>query len=127
MGHGGVTLTFTNRSGATCRISGYPGVALLDASGHKIADAARTPSGYLGGLASSSDPPPILELRQGDTASAMVEAVSQGNGGAPCPAASALEVTPPGETHSVRVTAGLSGCSPEVHPVVPGTSGRAGQ
>ena len=120
-----VTLLFKNTSGAKCVINGYPGVALFDASGHKLGDAARTPSGFFGGLSSDSVHPPILELRPDETASADVEGAYQGSNPTPCPPVAAMEVTPPGETHSVRLTAGMYGCSPRVTPIVPGNTGSA--
>ena len=41
-----------------------------------------------------------------------------------CPTYPKLVVTPPDETHSVTIDAGLPGCSAiQVHPIVPGPNG----
>ena len=124
-GHQAAVIVFQNRGSRTCILSGYPGVAALDPSGRVAANAQRTPTGFVGGLGSSSESPPVLHLAPSDEASATVEGTSVPVGGATsCPTYSALEVTPPGETHSVRLNVGLPGCSPlQVHPVVAGTSG----
>src|SRR3989442_952190 len=55
-GHRGVVLVFTNTGAQPCRLFGYPGVAGLDAGGAQVAQARRTPNGYLGGLASGDRP-----------------------------------------------------------------------
>jgi len=41
-GHRSVALIFTNRGAQPCRITGYPGVAALDAGGTQVAQAQRT-------------------------------------------------------------------------------------
>jgi hypothetical protein len=126
LGHVDQVLLFTNDSQATCTLSGYPGVAGLDAQGSQIVQAERTPSGYFGGLQNSATTPPIVALAPGQSASAIVEGTDSPAGSATsCPTYPALLVTPPNLTVSVRVTPGLPGCSPiEIHPLVPGISGR---
>ncbi len=135
LGHQDQVIVFTNQSESTCVLSGYPGVAGLDAQGNQPVQAERTPNGYLGGLQSGTTTPPSVSLAPGQTASAIVEGTDNPVGSATsCPSYPTLRVTPPNLTVSVRVTVtglgtnppGLPGCSPiEVHPVVPGSSGGA--
>ncbi len=125
LGHQSVVLLFTNRSDATCSLTGYPGVAALNSQGSQADQAQREPNGYLGGLENSTTLP-LVVLTSGQTASALVEATDVGVSGQACPSYPALIVTPPGFTVSTKVSVGgFPGCSNlEVHPVVPGTSGQ---
>jgi hypothetical protein len=135
LGHQDQVILFTNQSQSTCALSGYPGVAGLDAQGNQRVQAERTPYGYLGGLQFGTTTPPSVSLAPGRTASAIVEGTDNPVGSATsCPSYPTLLVTPPNLTVSVRVTVtglgtnprGLPGCSPiDVHPVVPGSSGGA--
>ncbi len=129
LGHQDSVLSFTNQSQSTCTLSGYPGVAGLDAQGNQAVQAERTPSGYMGGLRSGTTASQV-PLAPGQAASAIVEGTDNPVGSATsCPDYPALLVTPPNTTQSVKVTVssepgGLAGCSPiQVHPIVPGTSG----
>jgi Domain of unknown function (DUF4232) len=122
-GHRSAVLTFRNTGSATCRMHGYPGVAGLDGRGTQIEQARRTTSGYLGGLTSGAAAPTV-DLAPGHTASAMVEAMAFRPDGSACTAYAGLLVTPPDETHSVRLGWTGDGCaSLEIHPVVPGRTG----
>ncbi len=125
-GHIGVVLLFTNSSTTTCLLSGYPGVAALDSSGHQAAQAVRTLGGYLGGLPSSATPP-VVTLAAGQVASAVVEGSDVPVGSATsCPTYPGLLVTPPNTTRSTTIIGSLPGCAPiEVHPVVAGKTGSA--
>jgi len=125
LGHEGVVVLFRNTSAAACVLAGYPGVAALDATGRQVAQAERTPSGYLGGMETGSTTPRAVTLGPGATASALVEGTDVPEGTATsCPTYAALLVTPPTSTRSQRLTASLPGCSPlQVHPVVRGTTG----
>jgi hypothetical protein len=127
LGHEGQVILFTNNSQSTCTLSGYSGVAGLGAQGNQVVQAERTLSGYMGGLATGATTSPIVSLAPGQSASALVEGTDVPVGSATsCPSYPALLVTPPNLTVSVQVTAGLPGCSPiQIHPVVPGSSGRA--
>lgn len=128
MGHSALPLIFLNTGSTACRLHGYPEVKALDANGHLVAQAQQTPSGYMGGLADGSTLLPTVDLNPGQSASALVEGddVNPTDGSA-CTAHSSLLVTPPNETHSVRLLTGGGGCSDlQVHPVVPGTTGRSG-
>jgi len=128
MGHEDAPIVFRNRGAGKCRLSGYPGVAGLDDAGHQVTEARRTAHGFMGGLPLENQTPPIVELAPGETASALVEGTSRPPDTVPsCASYAALLVTPPDETHSVRVAVALPACSGlEVHPVVPGPNGGAG-
>jgi Protein of unknown function (DUF4232) len=120
-GHRSIPLIFTNTSSAPCRLYGYPGVAALDGHGNQVAQARRTLSGYLGGTTTG---PANVDISGGQSASALVELIAFNVDGTACTAYPALLVTPPDETHSVKVAIGTDGCSdPQIHPVVPGITG----
>jgi hypothetical protein len=121
-GHEGVVLSFVN-TGAPCSMQGYPGVAGLDSSGRQLTQAARTTSGYLGGLGSGAAPA-LVSIAEGQAASSLIESTDVPSGSSPCQTYSSLLVTPPDETRSVTVQAQMTGCSGlQVHPVVRGVSG----
>ena len=136
VGNVGQTILFTNESQTTCTMSGYPGVAALDAQGNQVAQAQRKLTGMLGGLQNTGTPIPLVTLTPGEVASAEVEGTDNPIGtAASCTYYPSFLVTPPGETHSVKVSAGLAGssipgfpgCTPiGVNPVVPGSTGRLG-
>jgi len=126
-GHSGFPVLFTNTSSSACRMSGYPGVALLDAAGRQVIQAQREPSGFMGGLPGhSAGPLPAIGLASGETASALVEGDDVPlSGVAPCGPFAAILVTPPNATQSVRVDVGVPGCSDfQVHPVVLSATGQ---
>ena len=126
-GHVGTVLVFRNTGTGRCALSGYPGVAGLDANGAQVAQARRTANGYLGGLQSGLTTGPEVPLAPGAAASALVEGTDVPVGSATsCPSYPALLVTPPGTTVSVRLVLAdpFPGCSGlMVHPVVPGLTG----
>ena len=126
-GHSGFPLLFSNKTSQECRLSGYPGVALLYENGRPVIQAQREPSGFIGGLPSySGGPLPAIGLASGETASALVEGDDvPPSGVAPCGQFTAVLVTPPNATQSVRVDVGVPGCSDlQVHPVVLGSTGQ---
>ena len=118
-------ILFMNNWETPCILSGYPGVAGLDSSSHQVTQASRSPSGYLGGLSSSSAPPPVVTLAHGQTASAKVEGTDNPVGNqTSCPSLSGLLVTPPNTDTTVRLPFAPGDCSGlEVHPVVSGDTG----
>lgn len=122
LGHLGEPLVFENVGSAACALSGYPGAALAGPGGRQV-QARRTPDGYLGGLSPSSAAAPVVRLRPRQTASALLEGEDSTAAGETCPTAAALLVTPPNSTVTSRVARPLSMCDPQIHPVVPGTSG----
>lgn len=77
-GHTAELLHFTNVSGHTCFLQGYPGATLKDASGRSLQDAQRTLDGFLGSnLIGAEDPgitaPPRITLAAGHYAIADLE------------------------------------------------------
>jgi hypothetical protein len=125
LGHAGIPVRFRNTGASACTMSGYPGVAGLDAKGSQVVQAQRTPNGYLGGLAQGVTTPPVVTLTNGQVASALIEGSSVPlDNATSCPTFPALLVTAPGETHSVRVAADMPGCTGiAVHPIVAGSTG----
>jgi hypothetical protein len=98
-------------------------VALVSASGRQL-QAARTGSGYLGGLSSPTATVPVIRMAPGQTVSALLEGDDVPSGGGTCPGYASLLVTPPNETSTQRLTRPLSAlCSPQIHPVVTGATG----
>jgi Protein of unknown function (DUF4232) len=135
LGHQDQVILFTNHSQSSCSLSGYPGVAGLNAQGGEAVQAERTLGGYLGGVQPGAATPPVVSLAPGQIASATVEGTDNPIGLATsCPYYPYLLVTPPNLADSARLTVsdlgrpnnpGLPGCTKiEVHPVVPGSSGR---
>jgi hypothetical protein len=135
LGNVGLAILFTNISQTTCTMSGYPGVAALDSQGNQVAQAQRELIGYIGGLQNNATSPPVVTLASGQSASAEVEGTDNPVGAATsCTNYPSFLVTPPGETHSVTISAGVvqgshipgfPGCSPIiVNPMVPGPTGR---
>ncbi len=124
-GHRSMVLVFTNTGSAVCKLYGYPGVAGLDSGGNQIQQAARALRGYLGGLAAGKSPEDLF-LGPGESASAIVEALAfHASDGSACTPFANLLVTPPNETHSVRVAWDNDGCdSLQIHPVVLGKTGQ---
>jgi hypothetical protein len=133
-GNIGQTIVFTNVSEEICSITGYPGVAALDAQGNQIVQAQRRLNGMLGGLPNSKSTIPIVTLAPGEVASAEVEGGDVPVGSeTTCPTYPSFLVTPPAETHSAIVSVGATGSNAPgfqgceattVNPVVPGTTGR---
>jgi hypothetical protein len=122
MGHRSVVLVFTNKGSRPCRMAGYPGVAALNGGGSQVAQAQRTLSGYLGGVASGSAP--RVMLAAGQQASALVEGLGSTGAVSPCTGYAGLLVTIPDDTASTRLSWATDVCSDlQVHPVVPGTTG----
>jgi len=99
-----VTLEFTNQSGHTCTLSGYPGVSALDLRGHALGSpGGRNPSTVR-----------TVRLANGSTASAVLQIVVAGNyPPAKChrSAAAALRVYPPNQTASKVVPLPFEACS----------------
>jgi hypothetical protein len=123
--HTGSAIEFKNR-GSACTLAGYPGVEALSATGQPILTAKRTKSGYVGGV--FSGPIPTVHLAKGTTASALVEWVDGGPLGMPCPRVHSLRITAPGAVSSVTLSPKSlqiqTFCGLQVHPVVPGRTGR---
>jgi hypothetical protein len=121
--HYGVVFVFENVSGAACRMHGYPGLDAQNSNGKTVANAKRTLQGYLGGVSGSV--PPTVDLPPGGFASALGEALAfdPTNTNA-CLPESNIIVTPPNTAGTVTFGWNESCADLEIHPVVPGTSGR---
>lgn len=132
----GQVIGFVNVGKTACTLTGYPGVAALDARGTQVVQAQRELNGMLGGLENGAATPPVVTLEPGKTASAMVEGTDNPVGtDTSCTYYPSLLVTPPNLTRPMKVTVTLSGsifpgfpgCSGiRVNPVVPGSNGRLG-
>jgi hypothetical protein len=133
-GNQGVILRFKN-AGSVCVLGGYPGVAGLSSTGQTIVSATRAREGMLGGF-DKSGALPVVTLRHGQTASAMIEyTVGACVRSHACPRIFAFRVTPPGAVRTQRLTFSPKpdhfGPGPNYHgisvvsinPVVPGTTG----
>lgn len=135
-GSSGQVIGFVNVSKVACTLTGYPGVAGLDAQGRQVIQAQRQLMGMLGGCANFATTPPTVTLRPGQSASAMVEGTDNPVGTATsCTYYPSLLVTTPNLTRPIKVTETLSGSSVpgfpgcsgiRVDPVVPGVTGRLG-
>jgi len=131
-GSAGQTILFTNVGATTCSLSGYPGVAALDAGSNQVVQARRSLNGMLGGV-DVGTAVPVVALSPGQVASAEIEGGDSPTAPATsCPTYPAFLVTPPGETRSERITAGVAGANGpgfpgcqtiSVNPVVPGSTG----
>ncbi len=126
-GHLALVLVFNNVATTPCRMLGYPGVALVNAKGATIANAARTLRGMAGGEPAGVVGPSYVVLKPGHSASALVEASDVPQGGITNCGSYSLIVTAPDQTVAVPAgTATMPRCDLQVHPVVAGTSGGKG-
>jgi hypothetical protein len=91
MGHTGLNLALVNRSTHRCRIYGYGGIQLLDATGAALPTHQDR----------SRPAPTLTTLRPGDRAYSVLTWLST-NEAMPCYAASSLLVIPPDETQQIR-------------------------
>ncbi len=120
MGHQGLVLVFTNTSGTSCVLDGYPGVTARDDNNRDAADARRETIGYIFPSTSRAQ----VVLPPNGTASAGLEwtVVPSGNQTS-CPTYVGLTVTPPGETRSLKIVHGMNFCGDfEIHPLVAGAT-----
>lgn len=108
-------VTFTNVSGGTCVIEGFPGVAALNSGGAQVQQASRTTSASYGEMKVR----PVY-LKPGGVASALV-AANTASCDSPASVAGLL-VTAPDTYHSVRLGPAGDMClhSLTISPVVPG-------
>jgi hypothetical protein len=108
-GQAGGYLKFTNTSDTPCRMSGWPAVTGLTATGQ--AARLRHMQSSMFGAWHYSAPPPVVTLRPGDSAYAIVAAGNKPAGaGTRCPAPYArLRVSPPGDSRNVTISAWLPG------------------
>ena len=108
-GQAGGYLRFTNDSSTPCRMSDWPAVTGLTATGK--ATRLRNLQSTMFGAWHYTAPPPVVTLQPGDSAYAVVAADDHPAGGnAHCPAPYVrLRVSPPGDSGSVTISALLPG------------------
>jgi hypothetical protein len=111
-----VTIDFTNTSGSTCTLFGYPGVSLVTGPPYKqIGLAAKR---------STSTPKKLVALAAGKTAQAQLQIVDALNfPSADCgpTKATALKIYPPNQTEPVYLPNTSTGCSKPVQIMYIGT------
>jgi hypothetical protein len=118
----GVLLGYANHSDEPCTLSGYPAASVVDSAGQPLADAARTPAGFFGGLSAGNAPRLVLF---GDrSGSAVVEWAAAQHGSSQCHPEAELLSTPPGATATASYGVHALVCDLQVHPVVSGATGR---
>jgi hypothetical protein len=95
-GHVYLAVKFTNISATACTLSGYPGVAGLDAAGHQIVQATRDTTSKV----------VSVSLKPGKSATATIRAanVPSGNATSCPPSYVAVVVTPPNTKVSTKLT-----------------------
>ena len=110
-GQAGGYLRFTNNSHALCRMSGWPVVIGLTATGGTT--RLRHLQSTMFGAWHYAAPPPVLTLRPGDSAYAVVAADDHPAGGnTRCPAPYVrLRVSPPADSGNVTISAWLPGAA----------------
>lgn len=119
-GHLTLVLIFNNVGHTSCRIVGYPKVALVTPSGAVVAHAQQSLSGMAGGASGIAS----ITLPAGASASSLVEASDVPQGSITDCGSYSLMVTPPNQTVAVPAgTATMPKCEIQVHPVVAGTGG----
>jgi hypothetical protein len=111
-----VAIDFTNTSGSTCTLFGYPGVSLVTGPPYKqIGLAAKR---------STSTPKKLVTLAAGATANAQLQIVDALNfPSATCgpTKATALKIYPPNQTQPVYLPNTSTGCSKPVQIMYIGT------
>lgn len=110
-GQAGGYLRFTNDSGTSCRMSGWPTVIGLTATGRAMRLQHLRSSMF--GAWHYTAPPPAVTLQPGDSAYAIVAADDKPAGGnTRCPAPYVrLRVSPPGDPGDVTISAWLPGAA----------------
>jgi hypothetical protein len=120
-GHGELGFALHNTGKAGCHTVGYPGVLFLDRNGNPLpTTAARTTHDFFG-----SAPLVPLVVPAGGTVSFRVGVTHGIVSSAGCKTASALQVIPPNDTATLKVTipGGAYECTQAtVSPLRPGTS-----
>ena len=110
-GQAGGYLKFTNNSGTPCRMTGWPAVTGLTAKGQ--ATRLRQLQSSMFGAWHYSAPAPVVALKPGDSAYAIVAADDKPAGSSThCPAPYArLRISAPGDSGNVTISAWLPGAS----------------
>jgi len=99
------TLKFTNLSGSTCTLRGYPGVSAVSLSGGQLGQSAKR---------DPATPVRTITVRSGASASATVGIVDTGNfptNACRAVTAAGFKVFPPGQTTAKTIPFPFSACS----------------
>jgi hypothetical protein len=84
---------FTNTGPETCRLQGFPGMTLLEASGKRIGEPAQR----------AGDMRPAVELEPGASAYSALHTINEGLSDKPCwQPADQVQAYPPGSTWALR-------------------------
>lgn len=124
-GHGVAGFALKNTGAAPCRTSGFPGIQWLDKAGHSLPTSPRHVIGDLAGSTSVAS----LNVAPGSSVSFRVTVTHGVVPGVPCATAYALQVIPPNDIHTLRVSLpeGVYECrATTVSPVLPGDSAYPG-
>ena len=116
-------LTLTNVSRTPCTSSGYLTVHLLKTHDQRLARAPRERAGYMGGYLKPGRLP-LVTLRPGESASALLQGSSAYCNDNPCPLAWGISIRLPGQAGFVRMRIVVQN-SPTIGitPLVPGLTG----
>lgn len=91
---------FVNTGPATCSLTGYPKIQMLQSSGQKLSTTDREAVGFLGVTT-----PALVALAPGKRAFfGATYPDSTGAGQTKCPTSAALDFTPPGGGHTIELT-----------------------
>lgn len=121
MGHSGMALLFRNKTAHTCTLRGYPGLDAVSRTGHVLAHAQRTPTGYLSGGAVRT-----VVVRPGHYAVAGVEWENfDPSTSGPCRYSHSVAATPANTADTVTLPISVSICALQIHPTVAGAHGFA--
>jgi Protein of unknown function (DUF4232) len=116
------SVVLINRSGSACYLDGYPGVELLDAASHHLANARWTTTSFFG----TYPPPHRVNIEPGGATSFdLTWGGIDPCGNAPALHPAYLRITPPDDFDAVTISAtppsqtGMDVCpnSMDVHPV----------
>jgi Protein of unknown function (DUF4232) len=123
-GHWSQIILVMNGGPTTCRLTGYPGVRMLDGLGQVIGTPIETRTGFSGGLQPRT-PIPVIELQPGEAAAAVLEGIDiPGGDESSCPSYDSLDVALPDQTLPVTIHQGGTVCPGlYVHPFVLGFNG----
>jgi Domain of unknown function (DUF4232) len=120
-GHGIVGFLLRNTGSSSCHTFGYPGILWLDKTGAALpTNTVRTTHDFFG-------PAPLVSLTvvPGGTFSFRLGVTHGAGGETGCTTAAGLQVIPPNDTHTMRITipSGVFECrTTTVSPVRPGSS-----
>jgi hypothetical protein len=107
-------LSLTNTGTASCQMTGYPGVSLLDVSGNQIGSPATHSAATVA----------AITLAPGDAAHTVMRTQNP-TGGNPCdPVSTSVKVFPPDELDALTVPGALQTCGGDftITPMVAGTT-----